>query len=65
MKSGLQRYGFREKAVSVRKDIIELVRQWGFHEYFDPYRGIGYATYNFSWTAALFIDTAMKDSLEK
>ncbi len=56
---GLKRYGFTEKAVSVREDIIELVRRWGFHEYFDPYKGVGYGTDNFSWTAALFIDAAM------
>lgn len=56
---GLQRYGFREKAESVRHDIIELVSRWGFFEYFDPYKGTGYGTDNFSWTAALFIDAAL------
>ena len=63
--NGLQRYGFHEKAASVREDIIELVRRWGFHEYFDPYEGIGYGTDNFSWTAALFIDTVLEAALEK
>lgn len=57
---GLKRYGFREKAESVRHDIIELIRTWGFHEYFDPYKGTGYGTDNFSWTASLFIDAAME-----
>jgi hypothetical protein len=56
---GLHRYGFTEKAESVRYHIIDLVRRWGFHEYFDPYKGTGYGTDNFSWTAALFIDAAM------
>ncbi len=56
---GLYRYGFHEKAMSVQEDIIELVRRWGFHEFFDPYKGIGYGTDQFSWTAALFIDVAM------
>lgn len=56
---GLKRYGFAEKVASVREDIIELVRRWGFHEYFDPYQGIGYGTDSFSWTAALFIDTVL------
>jgi hypothetical protein len=38
-----------------------LVRNWGFHEYFDPFKdkAAGYGTDNFSWTAALFIDAAM------
>ncbi|MDJ0898525.1 MAG: trehalase family glycosidase [Xenococcus sp. MO_188.B8] len=57
---GLERYGFKEKAESVREDIIELVKRWGFHEYFDPYRGTGYGTDNFSWTAALFIDSLIE-----
>jgi hypothetical protein len=56
---GLGRYGFEEKKGSVGNDILELVRRWGFHEYFDPYKGTGYGTDSFSWTAALFIDTAM------
>ena len=57
---GLLRYGFRQKAESVRQDIIELVSRWGFHEYFDPYKGVGYGTDNFSWTAALFFNVVME-----
>ncbi|MFQ5456510.1 MAG: trehalase family glycosidase [Nitrospirota bacterium] len=55
---GLKRYGFLEKAMAVRQDILELTAMYGFHEYFEPYkgRGRGYGTDNFSWTAALFID---------
>ena len=56
---GLRRYDFKEKAESVRHDIIELIQRWGFHEYFDPYEGTGYGTDNFSWSAALFIDAAL------
>jgi hypothetical protein len=58
---GLRRYGFQEKAERVREDMIDLVRRCGFHEYFDPYKGSGYGTDNFSWTAALFIDVAMEE----
>ncbi len=54
---GLKSYGFREKAMSVMEDILELVRLYGFREYYDPYKGMGYGTNSFSWTAALFIDT--------
>ncbi len=57
---GLKRYGFHQKARSVRRDIIELVSRWGFREYFDPYRGTGYGSQHFSWTAALFIATVME-----
>ncbi|MCG8368674.1 MAG: hypothetical protein MJA27_35730 [Pseudanabaenales cyanobacterium] len=58
---GLERYGFNEKVISVRHDIIELVKRWGFHEYFDPYQGTGYGTNDFSWTAALFLDSVMEE----
>jgi len=59
LREGLRRYGFKEKVKSIGQDIIELVRRWDFHEYFDPYEGTGYGTNNFSWTAALFIDVAL------
>lgn len=61
LKEGLKRYGFKDKADHVRYDIIELVQTWGFHEYFDPFKGCGYGTNNFSWTAALLIDAAMEE----
>ena len=54
---GLKQYGFKGKAMSVMADILELIKRYGFCEYFDPFKGIGYGTENFSWTAALFIDT--------
>ncbi|MFQ5887130.1 MAG: trehalase family glycosidase [Candidatus Hydrothermarchaeales archaeon] len=53
---GLRRYMFEDKAKSVRKDIIELIRSFGFYEYFDPIKGRGYGSKDFSWTAALFLD---------
>lgn len=57
LKEGLKRYGFSHKASNVLYDIIDLIRNWSFHEYFDPFKGTGYGTDNFSWTAALFIDS--------
>ena len=57
---GLKSYGFKKKAMSVMVDILELVRRYGFREYFDPYKGMGYGANSFSWTAALFIDTAFE-----
>lgn len=58
---GLLRYGFKDKAESVKADIIELIRRFGFHEYFDPIKGIGYGSSNFSWTAALFLDVVYEE----
>ncbi|MFQ5975963.1 MAG: amylo-alpha-1,6-glucosidase [Candidatus Hydrothermarchaeales archaeon] len=56
LQQGLQRYGFNDKAERIREDIIELVRRFGFYEYFDPIKGKGYGSKNFSWTAALLLD---------
>lgn len=56
LQKGLQRYGFDDKARSVRADILELVRRFGFHEYFDPLKGKGYGSKDFSWTASLLLD---------
>lgn len=61
---GLARHGFRDKARQVREDILELVRRWGFHEYFDPYEGTGYGSDNFSWSASLFLDTAYEEGMQ-
>jgi hypothetical protein len=57
---GLKRYGFVQKAGSVAKDILELPVRFGFHEYYDSFDGRGYGSTDFSWTAALFIDTAFQ-----
>ncbi len=54
--NALAAYGFEDKAESVRHVLFELVRRFGFHEYFDPHEGRGYGSENFSWTAALFLD---------
>ena len=58
---GLRRYGFQEKAERVKSDMIRLVKQFGFHEYFDPFEGTAYGTDNFSWTAALTLDVALEE----
>jgi hypothetical protein len=55
---GLRRYGFKQKADSLARNILELPMRFGFYEYFDSFDGRGYGSQNFSWTAALFIDTA-------
>jgi hypothetical protein len=53
---GLEDYGYREHADRLRKSIIELCREEGFHEYFDPITGQGHGSDLFSWSAALLID---------
>ena len=62
---GLKRYDMFEAAEKVRSDSLELIRKYGFFEYFDPYRNAdtakGYGTDQFSWTAALCIDFICRD----
>jgi hypothetical protein len=53
---GLRAYGYKEKADSLKKDLIQLPIRFGFHEYFDSQTGKGRGSNRFSWTAALFID---------
>jgi len=53
---GLNRYGFKEEADSLKQKTIELVAKGGCHEYFNPHSGKGLGAANFSWTAALTID---------
>ncbi len=58
---GLRRYGYHQKADSVAKDILQLPIRFGFREYYDSFDGRGYGSDNFSWTAALFLDTAYEN----
>ena len=53
---GLEDYGYREHADRLRTSIIELCREEGFHEYFDPLTGQGHGSDLFSWSAAFLID---------
>jgi hypothetical protein len=62
--NGLKRYGFVQKADSVAKDILQLPLRFGFYEYYDSFDGRGYGSHNFSWTAALFLDTAYENYIK-
>jgi neutral trehalase len=53
---GLRRYGFSAYASRVEQAMVELVREHGFFEYFNPQTGQGHGTDQFSWTAALVLD---------
>lgn len=59
---GLQQNGFKDIAKRMKQDTLEIIKKNGFYEYFDPRKEehkngkAGYGGYNFSWSAALFID---------
>ena len=54
----LQDYHYLDLAEHVKADSIELIKKYGFYEYFDPRRdhGQGYGGAQFAWSAALFLD---------
>ena len=54
--NGLKQYGFSKDAELLRKALIDLVAEHGFHEYYNPLSGDGLGASDFSWTAALLID---------
>jgi hypothetical protein len=56
---GMKRYGFEKHAQRIRQTIVDLCREEGFREYFDPMTGTGLGSVLFSWTAALLIDVMM------
>ncbi|RME92208.1 MAG: glycoside hydrolase, partial [Bacteroidetes bacterium] len=64
---GLKRYGFTQTASVVKEDLLKLVAQCGFYEYFESRRAIadtmtrGYGGNHFSWTAACTLDLLLED----
>ena len=58
---GLERYGFGKQAERLRNTIVDLARDTGFYEYFDPFTGRGHGSDSFSWTAALLLDVLSYD----
>ena len=59
---GLLAAGFSETAAIVRADLLEIVEQVGFYEYFEAQKDLatqldkGYGGGKFSWTAACVLD---------
>lgn len=59
---GLKKYGFDKTAGVVKSDLIELVSQHGYYEYFESQKSLaqkmtsGYGGGDFSWTAACTLD---------
>ncbi len=56
---GLRQHGRNALAAEIAASSVELVRRWGFREYFDPLDGSGHGSDRFSWSAALFTDMVM------
>ncbi len=63
---GLEAYGYYDTSKIVQSDLIKLVSQLGFYEYFEsqkelvPHLKTGYGGSDFSWTAACTIDLLME-----
>ena len=59
---GLKKYGFEQTADVVKTDLIELVSNHGYFEYFESQKSLasqltaGYGGGDFSWTAACTLD---------
>jgi hypothetical protein len=56
---GLEDYGYEDHAARMRRTIVELCRDEGFYEYFDPASGQGLGSVLFSWSAALLLDVLL------
>lgn len=53
---GLQRLGYEKESEALKTNTLELVRQNGVWEYYNPNTGEGLGSKDFSWTAALALD---------
>lgn len=58
---GLRVHGRDELANPLAAQILDLVRQRGFYEYFHPKNGDGLGSPEFTWTAALVVDLLESD----
>ena len=59
---GLDRYGYKEEAATIRKQSLKAVEAHGPYEYFSAKSGDPAGAKNFSWTAALIVH--MQNNLE-
>ncbi|MFK7904862.1 MAG: trehalase family glycosidase [Chitinophagales bacterium] len=59
---GLKKYGYEQTANILKADTLELVKKFGFYEYYEPQKSLaknllrGYGGDTFSWTASSIID---------
>jgi len=54
---GLRTHGHRALASKLTNDMVRLTHRSGLREYFNPTTGSGHGTDDFSWSAALLIDS--------
>ncbi len=59
---GLRRYGYHEIAHDLVARTLTLVKNHGFHEYFNPMTGDGYGPSQQSWTTVI-LDMALTENL--
>lgn len=53
---GLERYGYQKEALAIKANTLEMVRQSGIWEYYNPKTGDGLGIKDFTWSAALVLD---------
>lgn len=63
LQHGLEQHGQHELAAEILASSLALVARSGFREYFEPFGGAGHGSDNFSWSAALAIDLALRTGL--
>jgi len=52
---GLSNYGLNDISNKIRSDVRNLIKKYGFYEYYNPLNGRGLGGNNFSWTAAIWL----------
>ncbi len=62
---GLRRYGYHHHAEVLTESMLELVKDHGCYEYFNPLNGHPLGAAHFSWTAALTVDLIGPSKKEK
>jgi glycogen debranching enzyme len=58
---GLQRHGYDQEAQKLIERTVDLVKQSGFREFFNPYTGEGYGAKSFSWST-LVVDLLLEQN---
>jgi hypothetical protein len=53
---GLFRLGYEKEALALKSSTLEMLRENGIWEYYNPLTGEGLGSKNFSWSAALALD---------
>lgn len=57
---GLERMGYAKEAEGLKSHTIEMMREHGIWEYYNPNNGVGLGIKDFTWSAALALDLLEK-----